>query len=67
MFLAYSLSQSHPVLSFLYIDKMHNRNLLPEDVSGGEEALRDEHRVPSVPLLTLEFDHRTRHLILILL
>jgi len=27
------------------------RNLLPEDVGDGEEALRDEHRVPSVPII----------------
>lgn len=43
------------------------RDLLPEDVRGGEEALGDEHRVPRVPLLTLELDHRcTRQLTLVL-
>lgn len=69
MFLAYR--NRNPILSFVYDDKDARSdacNLLPEDVGRGEEALRDEHRVPSVPLLTLERrDHRSRCLTLVLL
>lgn len=59
------------ISSPVYIDngdrRSGNRDLLPEDVGGGEEALGDEHRIPSVPLLTLKLDQRSRSPDLLLL
>lgn len=55
------IARGHFVLKFTATAEIHNLSerlydLLPEDVSGGEEALGDEHRIPSVPLLTLKLD-----------